>query len=718
MWLKRLIAEFIKKNGRKPNAIETIQLKFKANDLSNRGQVINFPDSLREFTRKEDLYEGLPTVLRNAKNPEEVKRLLDSGDIQIGKAPKTTKNKPPVDPKFKRAVDSQEERARLIREFEKRNKESAFNFAFKKYKEIDRKPMEIDEVLSIYTNLNKYPKGRSIIFGDIAEIERGHMLPNIGNRNREMIINKLNKMVVAKEQPNPFKKAPGLKEGEQIEMDFTDWDPKGMAGGGLAYMLGEGGSAEDATNFLNRIAPQGERLAYINPKEEKMLRDAGGSGIMTKQGIPSFTEDEEDTGDVSNPGGGMSSSPDTSPDSGDDDKALSYVNWNQPTRGPDPTRDEGGGDNQPWYQNPYVKAASFMLNPAGTIISGGVKSLYDDYMRDKAIGTNITNAALSGSQYFGPTTNKMQRDYRKTTGLKSPDDPPRDDGGNEFVPPWLRQQQPSTLGIEAIAPKDDFDLYAVVEGREPSRFYANGGRIGFNKGGFSKGRRNFLKFMAGVASLPIVGKFFKGAKPAAKVAEAVKTSDAVGMPSWFPKLVDRVVKEGTDVTKQFGTIEREIVHVTELPDSKTKVMVTQDLNTGNVAVDIGSGKHGFGDGRHGQPVRLELNKGEWTTNKEGKGVKTKDEFFVEEAEFTGGHPENIKYEDSVIESYGNHASDFSEVEKYATGKVEDTFNVKGTKKADSDAWNEGRMEAEAEAINEMDDIPDMAKGGLAHMLGE
>ncbi|MBO70718.1 MAG: hypothetical protein CL508_00155, partial [Actinobacteria bacterium] len=204
MWLKRLIAEFIKKNGRKPNAIETIQLKFKANELSNRGQVINFPDTLREFTRKENVYEGmidpksdtgkklskirttmgLPKVLRNAKNPEEVKRLLESGDIQIGKAPKTTKNKPPVDPKFQRAVDSQEERAKLIREFEQRNKESAFNFVFKKYKDIDKKPMEVDEVLSIYTNLNKYPKGRSIIFGDIAEIERGHMLPNIGNRNR------------------------------------------------------------------------------------------------------------------------------------------------------------------------------------------------------------------------------------------------------------------------------------------------------------------------------------------------------------------------------------------------------------------------------------------------------------------------------------------------------------------------------------------------------
>ena len=101
---------------------------------------------LKEFTRREDLYEGLPSALRNVKNPEEVKKLLDSGDIKIGEAPKTTNKKPPVDPKFKRAVESQDEQARLIKEFEARNKDSAFNFAFKKYKDIDRKPMELDEV--------------------------------------------------------------------------------------------------------------------------------------------------------------------------------------------------------------------------------------------------------------------------------------------------------------------------------------------------------------------------------------------------------------------------------------------------------------------------------------------------------------------------------------------------------------------------------------------
>ena len=186
-------------------------------------------EGLREFTRREDLYEGLPSALRNVKNPEEVKRLLESGDIQIGKAPKTKKNKPPVDPKFKRAVESQEERARLIREFEKRNKEAAYNIAFKRYKEIDKRPMEMDELVQIYTNLGKYPKGKSIIIDDIADIQRGYILPAIGNRSREMLVGKLNQMVrPTKKQPNPFDKAPDLKEGEQIEMDFTDWDPKGM----------------------------------------------------------------------------------------------------------------------------------------------------------------------------------------------------------------------------------------------------------------------------------------------------------------------------------------------------------------------------------------------------------------------------------------------------------------------------------------------------------
>ena len=56
-------------------------------------------------------------------------------------------------------------------------------------------------------------------------------------------------------------------------------------------LLAEGGvSLDDA----KRMAPEGEFLAYINPKEAQMLKDAGGSGIMTRMGIPSFSPYGED----------------------------------------------------------------------------------------------------------------------------------------------------------------------------------------------------------------------------------------------------------------------------------------------------------------------------------------------------------------------------------------------------------------------------------------
>ena len=62
-----------------------------------------------------------------------------------------------------------------------------------------------------------------------------------------------------------------------------------------------------AKNLLNKFAPKGEQLAYINFKEARLLKSKGGAGKMTKAGIRSYTEDEEDTGDVSNSGSSSSS---------------------------------------------------------------------------------------------------------------------------------------------------------------------------------------------------------------------------------------------------------------------------------------------------------------------------------------------------------------------------------------------------------------------------
>ena len=59
---------------------------------------------------------------------------------------------------------------------------------------------------------------------------------------------------------------------------------------------------KNAVGLLNAQAPEGEFLAYINPDEAKMLKDAGGSGLLTPQGIPSYFTAGQAAGDNISPG--------------------------------------------------------------------------------------------------------------------------------------------------------------------------------------------------------------------------------------------------------------------------------------------------------------------------------------------------------------------------------------------------------------------------------
>jgi hypothetical protein len=76
---------------------------------------------------------------------------------------------------------------------------------------------------------------------------------------------------------------------------------------------------------------------------------------------------------------------------------------------------------------------------------------------------------------------------------------------------------------------------------------ADGGRIGFADGGMS--RRTFLKIMAALAAFPLVGKLAK----TTKVAKGVKplVTPTAEMPAHFPKLVEKIIKEGQVVKKDF-----------------------------------------------------------------------------------------------------------------------------------------------------------------------
>ena len=276
--------------------------------------------------------------------------------------------------------------------------------------------------------------------------------------------------------------------------------------------------------------------------------------------------------------------------------------------------------------------------------------------------------------------------------------------------------------------------------------YADGGRIGFKLGGIDKARRAFLQWLgvgaAGVtaAKSGLLGLLKGGGKKAVvKDLTSVPIKNIEGMPAWFKPLVNKVIKEGEEVS---GDLERVITHKSKLPNSKTDVYVTQDLTSGDVVVDIGMGKHGWADGHYGQPVRLEYKAAEDIMSgpsdepfkvgvrdpllrekvsihedlvkdikpgKEGlrlKPGKTKEEFWVEEAEFSGGHPENIKFEESTFEKFGEHGSNFDEVEKFATGKVKKS---KPTKKKLRTEYESGKAEADAEAY--WDEHGDFASGG-------
>ena len=283
----------------------------------------------------------------------------------------------------------------------------------------------------------------------------------------------------------------------------------------------------------------------------------------------------------------------------------------------------------------------------------------------------------------------------------------------------VRSQDPDMAEVEELIDEKVFghvrqelkDLETV--GRKPNAsggiagplHLYDGGRARFDKGKkVDLSKRAFLKgtgaTLGVLSALPFVGKFFKAAKPLTKVAATVEKAGAgTGMPLWFPKFIEKALKHGEDVSSANAPAERIIVSQTKLPNSKTDVYVEHDIVTGDTMVNIGMGKHGWSDGWQGQPTRLILKKGEILEEGKMKGQKTPDEFTVEEAEFTGGHPENVKFEESSFNKYGEHGSDFSELEEFATGKVTKES------KAQKQVW-----EADSSMYDDFDP-EDFAKGG-------
>ena len=93
--LKALIQLFIKQNGRNPNAVELLKLKFKAANQSGKGKVIEFPkDKITPFNKPRP-GEGIAGIEQRAKKIEALNEKLkkftvkpDFYETMFGKSPK------------------------------------------------------------------------------------------------------------------------------------------------------------------------------------------------------------------------------------------------------------------------------------------------------------------------------------------------------------------------------------------------------------------------------------------------------------------------------------------------------------------------------------------------------------------------------------------------------------------------------------------------------
>ena len=177
--------------------------------------------------------------------------------------------------------------------------------------------------------------------------------------------------------------------------------------------------------------------------------------------------------------------------------------------------------------------------------------------------------------------------------------------------------------------------------------------------------------------LPFVGKFFK---PVAKIAKtktlaSVPIESATGMPDWYIPLINRVLKEGDDVTKKLGTVERELVHTKKINPNE-EVTVYQNLDTGNVRVEYGPpllDEQGrvIRATNDNQVVHLEYKAPETITEGKHAGQKTKPEFSAAEAKPRVVNWEgDIEWEHMEIDkNVGDLLTDTSPLKTFAKKKL-------------------------------------------------
>ncbi len=228
---------------------------------------------------------------------------------------------------------------------------------------------------------------------------------------------------------------------------------------------------------------------------------------------------------------------------------------------------------------------------------------------------------------------------------------------------------------------------AIGRGSKRPIDFKKGGRVSFKLGGIDKGRRAILKLLAalgigtatvGTGLIKLGGKAV-GKKAAVKTGVDIATSTP-GMPSWFPALVNKIVKEGDDVTSKLATQERQVVHTKKIDTGSTSpddVTVYRDLDTGDIRVEVDSASN-MGEA----PIQMDYKAPSVIDEGKMKGKKTKSEFSAVESEPRVANPDgDMEFDgENIVGNVDELFSDTTKLKNYATGKKPTMKDIVTTKK--------------------------------------
>jgi len=188
-------------------------------------------------------------------------------------------------------------------------------------------------------------------------------------------------------------------------------------------------------------------------------------------------------------------------------------------------------------------------------------------------------------------------------------------------------------------------------------------------------RRTLLKIMGGMAALPALGKAIKGTGIKAIKAAGKVLPKVSGMPEWFTPLVNKIMKEGVDISPKASRVEdMTTVKKLEIPSATGKpeiITLTENKVTGEISIDanISGGAADSSFELNYRPPKSDINL------ETGKEIKSPGHFqVIENRPRPTREPGDFEFDYDNFD-INDAYSDIEKLEKIGTGKIKDVKKI-------------------------------------------